>query len=172
LAYHGCVLACLQCQRNLVATDTLAGPVPGCAACGHRWLSAAQLAALQAGVERRYTPDDVRALRDESKARKRAALQRPVVYCRCPTCGNQMLRRTFGEVSFLLVHFCAAHGYWIHGDDLDGVVDYIARGGEVLEMANATERLALRIRDLERQNRTLEDRARIAGAFIPLAFPF
>jgi hypothetical protein len=130
------------------------------------------LEALQAGLERRYTPDDVRALRDESEARKRAALERPVVYCRCPACGNPMLRRTFGTRSFLLVHFCAAHGYWIHGDDLDGVVDYIARGGEVLEMADTAERLAARVRELERQNRTLEHRARTASAAIPLLFPF
>ncbi|MHC4731945.1 MAG: hypothetical protein ACYS6Z_15330, partial [Planctomycetota bacterium] len=146
---------CLQCTKALAEVETPAGPALGCDECAHVWLEAHRLEALQASAERRYTADDVRSLRAESKARKHAALQRPVVYCSCPACGNQMLRRTFGEVSFLLVHYCAAHGFWIHREELDGIASYVSRGGEILEMTNVTEKLEERLRDLESENRRL-----------------
>ncbi len=124
----------------------------------------------QATAERHYTADDVRLLRAESKARKRAALQRPVVYCSCPACGNQMLRRTFGEMSFLLVHYCAAHGFWIHREELEGIASYVSRGGEILEMANVTEKLEERLRWMESK---IGERADSGGvSFIPGIFPF
>jgi hypothetical protein len=96
-----------------------------------------------------------------------------VVAVSLKNCGNQMLRRTFGEVSFLLVHYCAAHGYWIHEGELKGIASYIERGGEILELEQATELLEERTRRLENENRRLEDRARSAsGGFTPLIFPF
>ena len=170
----GDMATCPQCRKDLAEVETPAGPALGCDGCAHVWLEANRLEALQASAERSYTPDDVHSLRAESKARKRAALQRPVVYCRCPACGNQMLRRTFGEVSFLLVHFCAAHGFWIHREELEGIASYVSRGGEILEMTNATARLEERLRDLESDNRRLAKRAAESrgGAFIPLILPF
>ena len=113
----------------------------------------------------------MRALRAESKARKTHALERKVVYCRCPACDSQMLRRTFGETSYLLVHYCATHGFWIHRDELEAIASFVARGGEILEMAHATEQLAERVRRLENQTRSLEQRSDGGGvAFVP--FPF
>jgi len=171
--YDGGMATCPQCRKALAEVETPAGPALGCDGCGHVWLDARCLEALQATAERHYTADDVRLLRAESKARKRAALQRPVVYCRCPSCGNQMLRRTFGEVSFLLVHYCAAHGFWISREELEGIASYISRGGEILEMANVTEKLEERLRCMESKNRRLEKRADSGGVgFIPAIFPF
>lgn len=168
----GAMATCPQCRRSLSQVETPAGAALGCAGCDHVWLDAHKLEAMQKTAERRYTANDVRLLGEECEARKQAALQRPVVYCKCPACGNQMLRRTFGERSFLLVHFCAAHGYWIHRDELEGIFAYVTRGGELLEMESVTARLEERLRDLESDVRVLERRA--AGGrgptFIPLPF--
>jgi Zn-finger nucleic acid-binding protein len=161
---------CPQCKRPLAEVETPAGPALGCDGCAHVWLDARSLEALQTTAERRYTADDVRRLREECKARKQAALQRPVAYCNCPSCGNQMLRRTFGERSFLLVHYCAAHGYWIHRDELEGIVAYVTCGGELLEMEHVTEELEERLRDVENRLRDVENRG--GSTFVPLIFPF
>lgn len=170
----GAMATCPQCRRDLAQVEIPAGTARGCDGCAHVWLDAPALEALQATAERRYTAADVRRLREECEARQRAALQRPVVYCNCPGCGNQMLRRTFGARSFLLVHFCAAHGYWIHRDELEGILAYVTRGGELLEMENVAARLEERLRDLESNVRDLERRAASGSgiAFIPLMFPF
>lgn len=159
---------CPQCNHRLAQVDSPAGPVLGCETCDHRWLDIDGLESLQSTTTRNYTPEDVEALHTESKSRKEAALERPVVYMTCPACDNQMLRRTFGEVSFLLIHYCANHGYWIHGDELDAIVDYIKRGGEILEYRAEQEKLKLRLGDLERETRDLEQQKNSAGiSFIP-----
>ena len=142
---------CPQCNQRLAQADTPAGPALGCDGCNHRWLDADRLEHLQATTERRYTPDDVDALRGESKSRKEAATKRPVIYVRCPGCDKPMLRRTFGETSYLLVNYCADHGFWIHEDELAGIVRYIERGGEILDLRATRDALEQRVRDLDRR---------------------
>ena len=170
----GDMATCPQCSKALAEVETPAGPALGCDGCAHVWLEAHRLDALQASTERHYTADDVRALRDESEARKQSALKRPVVYCSCPACGSQMLRRTFGDVSFLLVHYCAAHGYWIHRDELAAIAAYVSRGGEILELEHVKEQLEERLRGLESRTRLLERRAAESGhaPIVPRIFPF
>ena len=75
---------CRTCNRPLTEVETPAGSVPGCSRCGHCLLDHSALEELQRTVERRYTPEDVRALEAECKERKRAAVGRPVVYLDCP----------------------------------------------------------------------------------------
>jgi len=161
---------CRTCNRPLTEFVSPAGAVPGCSPCGHRLLEHTALEELQRSVQRHYTPDDVRELRAECKERKRATAERRVVYLDCPGCGNQLLRRTFGQLSFLLVNYCATHGYWIHKDELDGIAAYLERGGELLEMEAVQSDLAQSLRHLEGKNRDLEKTAAQAQAFIPLMF--
>ena len=160
---------CPQCDQELAATDTLIGPVPGCDGCGHLWLGAEQLRTLQATAPRSYVPDDVKLLRAECAARKDAAFQRPIVYFRCPGCDNQMLRRNFGAMSYLLLHYCADHGYWIHRDELEGIASYLARGGELLEMEKAQEMLEERLRRLEAKGFRVAEEGDSGGGFIPFS---
>ena len=161
---------CPQCLTPLTEGETPVGSARACESCDHVWIEAGAMDRFQEAAERRYTPDDLRALKSEAKERKQAALDRPVVYCRCPGCEKQMLRRTFGEQSFLLVHFCATHGYWIQRDDLAGIIDYIERGGELLEMKYALQKLEEHQRQLRTENRELERRAASTG-FVPIFFP-
>ncbi|MHC4409738.1 MAG: hypothetical protein ACYS0F_12130 [Planctomycetota bacterium] len=162
---------CARCRKTLQECESPIGKVPGCEACGHLWIGAGRLQEFQETAERRYTPETVGALRAEGQKRKQAALKREIVYCNCPECGNQLLRRTFGEMSFLLVHYCAAHGYWIHRDELDGIVDYVKRGGEVLEMRNEIETLEQQSREAQHRTRELERKAQSGGGGAPFLFP-
>lgn len=144
--------------------------MPGCSRCGHRLLEHDALEGLQQSAQRSYTPEDVRALKAECKERKRATVERPVVYLDCPGCGNQLLRRTFGQSSFLLVHYCATHGYWIHKDELEGIAAYLQRGGELLEMEALQSDLAQRLRHIESKNRDLEQSAAQEQSYVPVVF--
>ena len=159
--------SCPQCATKLAETPTPAGPAPGCEGCHHLWIGAGQLRTLQANTPRRYLPGDIDLLRAESATRKEAAFRRTIAYLRCPGCEKRMLRRTFGTMSYLLLHYCADHGYWIHRDELEGIAAYLARGGEVLEMARTQERLRERIRHLEAQGRRAEDHGDGGSSFVP-----
>ena len=125
---------------------------------------------FQEAAQRNYAPQDVRDLKAEAQERKKAAVERKVVYLDCPGCDHKLLRRTFGSCSFFLVNYCAQHGYWIHADELAGVVDYIQRGGEVLEMRNDLRELEERTRQLSRENSQLEKNAQGAG-IVPIIIP-
>jgi len=159
---------CSACSRPLAEIETPAGPAPGCEGCGHVLLAAPRFEQWLGTLERRYKPADVEALRDECKERRRAILQRPVRYLGCPGCERQLLRRSFGEVSSLLVHFCADHGYWIHRDELAGIADYVARGGEILDLRHAAERLAEQLDGARHDAREAERRGNDLGF---LTFP-
>jgi len=154
---------CRECAKGLEERETAVGRAPACPGCDHVHVEAERIENLRETAERRYTPADVRALRAEGQERKKAALERAVVYRRCPACGNQLLRRTYGELSFLLVHYCAAHGYWIHAGELAGMLDYVERGGEVLELQHAIEGHEEEHRKLKLDNRELERRAAAGG---------
>lgn len=121
---------------------------------------------FQTTTPRAYRPDDLAALKDEATARRDAARERPVVYLRCPECGNQMLRRTFGKVSYLLVNYCAGHGYWIARAELDGIAAYLAGGGEVLELKEQALRLEERIRQLDNDIRAKDNDRRLGPGVI------
>jgi predicted RNA-binding Zn-ribbon protein involved in translation (DUF1610 family) len=161
---------CRSCNQTLTEVDSPAGRVPGCTSCNHRLLDHVALEDLQRGVRRIYTPVEVRLLEDECKERKRDAVERAVVYLDCPGCGNQLLRRTFGRLSFLLVHFCATHGYWIYENELAGIADYLERGGELLELEHARQEIEEQLRDAHAKHRELRQAAANSQAFVPLLF--
>jgi len=130
---------CPRCKRALTPGETALGPAPVCPSCDHAWIAPEQIEAFQDSAERRYRGDELDALRKEALARRQTMLDSDIVYCDCPGCARRMLRRTYGETSFLLVHYCAAHGYWIGAEQIRGIVDWVRRGGEVLELRRRIE---------------------------------
>lgn len=65
-------------------------------------------------------------------------------YVKCPVCNTWMNRKNFAGISGVIVDTCAAHGIWFDQNEMERIMDFIARGG--IEKA--------RIKDLE--NRTRE----------------
>lgn len=156
--------SCPTCKHALEARETLVGMTPFCARCEHAWIPAALLEEFDETAQRTYTPADLENLRTECDERKRASIERKVAYYDCPGCSNKLLRRTYGNCSFLLVHYCAKHGYWIHVDSLAGIVDYIERGGEILEMKYDVHLLEDQKRQLQRENASIQMRTGHSGS--------
>ena len=161
--------ACPTCKKPLENRETPMGAIPGCEACTHAWFTEDELSAYQQAAQRSFTPDDLLHLQADIRARQEAAMKRPVEYLSCPGCDRQLLRRTFGMRTFLLVHYCVEHGYWVHDDDLAGIVDFVTSGGEILELQSRIEQLEENAQQLRIQRAAAEQRARTAGA---VAYPF
>jgi len=53
----------------------------------------------------------------------------PVTYLRCPVCRTVMSRVNFAHVSGVVVDVCQEHGTWFGRGELQGVVDFLGRGG-------------------------------------------
>src|SRR5207302_3978554 len=119
--------ACPACGEPLRQRTGAAGR--GCAACGGRFLTRAELAAWLASIERRVTPDGLKGERAECERRKRAAAAAPVRYLRCPACAGRMDRKAFAKVSGIVVQQCA-EGTFLSASDAEQIESFVRHGGE------------------------------------------
>jgi Zn-finger nucleic acid-binding protein len=66
-----------------------------------------------------------------------------VRYVRCPVCRNLMNRTNFAHVSGVIIDTCRPHGIWFDADELEKIMDFIARGGlQKARQRDAEERKA------------------------------
>lgn len=54
------------------------------------------------------------------------------LYRPCPVCGKLMHRRNFGRKSGVIVDHCRPHGFWFDARELEAVLRWVQRGGEVV----------------------------------------
>lgn len=66
------------------------------------------------------------------------------IYRRCPVCAQWMHRWNFGRTSGVVIDRCHAHGVWFDAMELDGILRWVRKGGELVE----------------RERRAAEERAR------------
>ena len=52
-----------------------------------------------------------------------------VSYIPCPVCQQLMNRTNFGRVSGIVLDRCRGHGYWFDHEELQGVLDFVDKGG-------------------------------------------
>jgi Zn-finger nucleic acid-binding protein len=52
-----------------------------------------------------------------------------VRYVRCPVCLNMMNRTNFARISGVIIDSCRGHGIWFDPDEMEKIMDFIARGG-------------------------------------------
>jgi Zn-finger nucleic acid-binding protein len=108
-----------------------------------------------------FIANDIFELMQENSARVPFPVQRvprvqltpeaAVRYIRCPVCRNIMNRTNFGRISGVIVDSCSAHGIWFDADELEKIMDFIARGGlqksqlrELEELKAENERIKVR----------------------------
>jgi Zn-finger nucleic acid-binding protein len=60
-----------------------------------------------------------------------------VRYVRCPVCLNMMNRTNFARISGVIIDSCRKHGIWFDPDEMEKIMDFIARGG--LQKAKAVD---------------------------------
>lgn len=131
---------CPHCQVALAATSLLdAGTVEVdvCPQCRGVWFDVGELEAVLDAVrdpEARVDRHLIASLAD------RNAAPRDVRYIPCPVCRQMMNRCTHGHRSGIVVDRCAPHGVWLDGGELEGLFDWVAAGGHVLDALVTAER--------------------------------
>ena len=156
--------SCPTCRKPLAIGPTPLGDNPVCASCEFVWVTEPAMEEFQASTKREYLPSDLERLKADIEARKAAIFDEKVTYYSCPGCDKQMLRRNFGKETFLLVHYCASHGFWMSLESAEAAADYVRRGGELLELRRLIEDLEAEGRRLEIKAAEADRRARSAGA--------
>lgn len=81
----------------------------------------------------------------------------PVVYLKCPACGDLMNRTNFGRRSGVIIDQCAKHGVWLDDEELERIARFIAEGG--LAQARKVE-----AQELERRARRARSAARLESS--------
>jgi len=56
--------------------------------------------------------------------------QQGTLYRKCPICTRHMNRGNWGRRSGVIVDRCKQHGIWLDADELEGILNWIRRGGE------------------------------------------
>lgn len=101
-----------------------------CERCAGLWLGAEAFDLLLTRARDRSDPapepSEVQANR-RSAASEEGPLYRP-----CPVCAKRMNRSNYGRRSGVVVDRCREHGTWFDATELNGVLDWVRRGGETL----------------------------------------
>jgi len=121
------------------------GNVLECTRCGGLWLSNDLFAELERRARRSALSLPAATAREPVRAA-------PVVYRRCPECGQPMNRRNYGGTSGVVLDRCSRHGLWFDDAELERVLGWVRSGGLELaerrrdEERNAAERRRRRAR--------------------------
>lgn len=52
----------------------------------------------------------------------------PVKYLNCPVCKNLMLRKSYGNLSGVIIDWCKPHGIWLDGGELGTLLKWVRSG--------------------------------------------
>ena len=117
---------CPRCKGTLRSRSVGTTALVECGNCAGIWLAAQEL-------DRICEKADV-----ESLVRQHLAQLVPenpvmptggVTYIPCPTCGQLMNRKNFGQRSGVIVDICKPHGVWLDHRELERIVDFVREGG-------------------------------------------
>jgi Zn-finger nucleic acid-binding protein len=121
-------LACPACETALHAVTVGRVVVHECAGCGGTWVRARDFDAIVERIQAGAEPSASAGL-GTRRARHPVSTRDPVVYRRCPECGQVMHRRNFGRASGIIVDWCREHGTWFDATELQAVAAYVRAGG-------------------------------------------
>lgn len=139
---------CHACATPIVveeqAAESTSHPCPSCG--GERTLSSRRLSRIELSIlecrtcaglwvgretfehlverSRRGEPSVVESVPPVEKRPQTGALYRP-----CPYCSTLMNRRNFEKASGVILDVCAKHGLWFDPNELQGVLDWVRKGG-------------------------------------------
>ncbi len=126
-------LTCPKCSVDLGCYRAPAGRLFDCGLCGAQFVEHALLKEL---LERR----EIAGALFPRKPRQANPLEQPVVYVKCPACGELMNRVNFGGTSGIIVDVCSRHGLWFDPGELPQVLKFVEEGGLALARRLQRER--------------------------------
>jgi Zn-finger nucleic acid-binding protein len=115
--------ACPRCAKPLHEGETHEQTAEICSGCGGIFV---KHDALRTMIDAAH---DTSTEGENTIAKRRAALERDVRYLECPRCDQRMERMNFGQRSGIVVDVCKMHGTWFDASELDGVLEFVRRGG-------------------------------------------
>ncbi|MEO0479214.1 MAG: zf-TFIIB domain-containing protein [Planctomycetota bacterium] len=153
---------CPRCKSSLTEV-TATGESPQdvhfseCESCGGVWLDEPTVERLVKKTEAGRPPLPPSAgLRSGDKSS--GSDVRPVEtisYIPCPVCHQLMNRTNFGRVSGIVLDRCRGHGYWFDHEELQGVLDFVDRGGLDRTREREKQDLEMKARQTERQENSI-----------------
>jgi Zn-finger nucleic acid-binding protein len=133
-------LPCPRCGVGMETAELARTRIHECSSCGGLWISA----------------DSFQRIVDDAEGRQEVLLA-PIsaadpagvpearsgrFYVPCPECGELMNRKNFSGISGVVLDICRTHGLWFDRKELQGIADFIEKGG--LEKARRIELEELR----------------------------
>jgi len=150
--------ACPVCQDDQMLTSRQIGdPAIGvleCPRCAGLWLATNELQLLLKRVRSTSANSESDIAVDPQSYQSTGRIsQTGPLYRACPVCGKLMHRRNFGRKSGIIVDNCRPHGYWFDTLELEAVLRWVQKGGElqVARLADEERREAARQEQLDRQ---------------------
>jgi Zn-finger nucleic acid-binding protein len=127
------VRKCPRCgEANLSAHLVGETLMDECSRCGGVWIDRPSFERLVRDREQMSVVDGLGGLQivdlDAPPVSKPSSLG-PVVYIRCPDCGELMNRKNFAQRSGVVLDICRPHGIWFDADELGKVIAFVLRGG-------------------------------------------
>lgn len=131
-------LACVDCEKPLVARGVGGVMIHECARCAGLWVADEifddlVLKAIQAR-RAAMTGEGTGSLPRTTRGNP---VSQEVRYRKCPVCTQFMARRNYERTSGVVVDHCRDHGTWLDADELEQIAGFIMAGG--LERAPAPE---------------------------------
>ena len=116
-------LQCPRCDQKLEAFSAGGGKLYDCNNCGGQFVEHALLEQLLEQKELYGAALPRRIVKPQNPLTER------VVYVKCPSCGEHMNRKNFGESSGVIVDICSNHGTWFDSGELPRVLAFVEQGG-------------------------------------------
>jgi len=133
--------SCPRCRVPMFH-DTCAGlEIEGCAECLGMWVPHAAVRQLVERTPRHIKPvtDAAPSVRTATPAAAPAAPIPPggAAYIPCPSCGQLMNPKNYGGTTGIQIDFCALHGIWFDANELNQMLESVARDGASAPLAGA-----------------------------------
>lgn len=155
--------SCPACgEEHLLTSRRIGDPGIGvleCPRCAGLWLASEEFELLLDRVRATAASTEVDiVLEPRTEHSTAVAEQGSALYRPCPVCSKLMHRRNFGRKSGIIVDHCRPHGYWFDAQELESVLRWVRKGGEVAvgRLEEEEEREARRQQELNRQLEPLD----------------
>ncbi|MBI5568947.1 MAG: zf-TFIIB domain-containing protein [Desulfomonile tiedjei] len=149
---------CPRCQVPMQSKTVGEFSLIGCTRCGGFFISSESFEMMQENTKRTILPTN-------PASRGSVTPDQNVKYVRCPVCRNLMNRTNFAKVSGVIVDTCRVHGIWFDGEELEKVMNFIARGG--LQKARAAELEELKAEEQRQKIRNINIGGRVPDESSP-----
>lgn len=114
---------CPRCRKPLIGTKAGDFEVMGCDACAGMFIPHDTFEMMQ-DTSSRHIETTQRIPRQPT-----VKMEDTVSYVRCPVCRQMMNRQNFARISGVIIDTCGKHGVWFDAGELEGIMDFLARGG-------------------------------------------